>query len=260
MASNKEERERLRQERLAAQRSSGMSERTRLFAGYFVAALLGVAVLAGLVVVLFSGGGGGSEAEVEAGCDNAHIQAEIGVFQDYECDNREGTPPPELQFGDLEESAAQAKCETMLGLRNEGSTHFTDETMGSYETNPPTSGDHLGTPNEAGSGAVADGAYLSTPPESRLVHSMEHGRIEIRYDPKLPGDQQLALKGVFDDDPDGVILVPDPNLSKVPYAVAVSAWTNAVGCETYDPLVLDVIRNFRDTFRGNGPEDVQFRF
>ena len=48
-------------------------------------------------------------------------------------------------------------------------------------------------------------------------------------------------------------MVPDPDL---PYAVAVSAWTNAVGCPEYDPLVLDVIRNFRDTYRGNGPENV----
>jgi hypothetical protein len=29
-----------------------------------------------------------------------------------------------------------------------------------------------------------------------------------------------------------------------------------VGCERYDPLVLDVVRNFRDTYRGNGPENV----
>jgi hypothetical protein len=27
-----------------------------------------------------------------------------------------------------------------------------------------------------------------------------------------------------------------------------------IGCPNYDPIVLDVIRNFRDTYRGNGPE------
>jgi hypothetical protein len=82
---------------------------------------------------------------------------------------------------------------------------------------------------------------------------MEHGRIEIRYSPDLPGDQQLALKGVFDDNPDGMVMFPDDDL---PYAVAVSAWTNYVGCKKYDPIVLDVVRNFRDTYRGNGPEPV----
>lgn len=253
MAGNKEERERLRQERLAAQQSAGSSERTRLIAGYFVAGLLGLAVLAGLGIVLFGGDDSSDPAaQIEEGCDNAAIEAEIGVFSDYECDNREGTPPPELQFGDLDESITEAKCTPMLDLPDEGNDHFTDETQGTYKSQPPTSGDHLGTPSEAGSGAVADGAFLTPPPESRLVHSMEHGRVEIRYDPDLPDDQQLALKGVFDDDPAGMIMVPDPDL---PYAVAFSAWTNAVGCPEYDPLVLDVLRNFRDTFRGNGPEN-----
>jgi Protein of unknown function (DUF3105) len=82
---------------------------------------------------------------------------------------------------------------------------------------------------------------------------MEHGRIEIHYNPNLPEDQQLALKGVFDEDPDGMLLFPDPNM---PYAVAATTWTNMIVFPNYDPLVLDAIRNFRDTFRGNGPENV----
>ncbi len=252
MASNREERERLRQERLASQQSAGSSERKRLIAGYFVAGLLGVAVLAGLVFVLIGGDDEGGSASVEAGCDNAFIEPEIGVFTEFECDNREGTAPPELQFGDLEESATEANCDLNLDLPNEGNSHFTDESKGSYDTNPPTSGDHFGNATDAGSGAVADGAYLSTPPESRLVHSMEHGRVEIRYDPALPEEDQLALKGVFDEDPGGMIMVPDPDL---PFDVAFSAWENFVSCDTYDPLALDVLRNFRDTFRGNGPEN-----
>jgi hypothetical protein len=67
----------------------------------------------------------------------------------------------------------------------------------------------------------------------------------------LPEDQQLALKGVFDQDPGGMLLFPDPDM---PYDVAVTAWRNLVTCPNYDPLVLDVVQNFRDTYRGNGPE------
>lgn len=253
MASGREEKERLRQQRLAQQQHQATSDRRRLILGYVVAGVLAAAVLAGLVAVLLSGGGDDGAPEVSGDCDNAHIQTAYGVFEDYQCDNREGTSPPDIQFGDLEESAAMAGCELSLDLPDDGNTHFTDENQGTYKTNPPTSGDHFGVGNEAGTGAVADGAYLTTPPESRLVHSMEHGRVEIRYDPKLPDAQQLALKGVFDEDPGGIIMVPDPDL---PFAVAVSSWTNYIGCKTYDPLVLDVIRNFRDTFRGNGPENV----
>ncbi len=254
--SNREERERLRQQRLAQQAHQGSSDRRKLVLGYVTAGLLAAAVLAGLVAVIASGG---DDSEVPGGGDipeNAHVQAEVGSFKGLEFDDREGTAPPDLQFGDLEESAQMAGCELLLDQPDEGSNHFTNEDDGSYETNPPTSGDHFAAPDEAGTGATADGAYLTKPPESRLVHAMEHGRVEIRYDPKLPEDQQLALKGVFDEDPDGMIFVPDPNLAKADFAVAVSAWTNAVGCPSYDPLVLDMIRNFRDTFRGNGPESV----
>jgi Protein of unknown function (DUF3105) len=254
MSSNREERERLRQQRLAEQSSQSSGGRRRLIVGYVTAGLLAAAVVAGLVVVIAGGSSSGSKAA--PGCDNAHIGLDFGYFQDsYKCDTRQGTPPPEIQFGDLQESAQKAGCELRLNLPDEGHTHFTDDSKGTYKTNPPTSGDHYGVPNEQGSGAIAEGAYLTEPPESRLVHAMEHGRVEIRYSPDLPEEQQLALKGVFDQDPGGVILVPDPDL---PYAVAVSAWTNYAGCPEYDPLVLDVIRNFRDTYRGNGPENIPF--
>ena len=245
--SRREERERLRQQRLAQQ--GGGRDRARLIAGYVVAGVLAAAVLAGLVAVFTSGDDDGGSADTP---ENAHIDQTVGVFEDLTPDEREGTEPPEIQFGDLAESARMAGCELRLELPDEGNTHFSDENQGDYKTNPPTSGDHYAG-NEAGSGAIADGAYTSTPPESRAVHSMEHGRIEIRYAPELPEDQQLALKGVFDESPGGILMFPDPDL---PYAIAVSGWRNYVGCDRYDPLVLDVVRNFRDTFRGNGPENV----
>lgn len=250
--SNREERERLRQQRLAQKSSQGSSDRRRLVLGYALAGILAAAVLAGLFVVITSGDEEGS-VDTSDVPESAHVQVEVGSFKGLEFDDREGTPPPEIQFGDLEESAQEAGCELMLDLDEEGSSHFDDEKDGTYKSNPPTSGDHFASPTEAGSGATADGAYLSAPPESRAVHAMEHGRVQIRYAPDLPEEQQLALKGVFDENPDGIVMFPDPDL---PYDVAVSAWTNAVGCKTYDPLVLDVVRNFRDTFRGNGPENV----
>lgn len=249
MSSRKEERERLRQERLATQQSRGSSDRRRLILGYLVAGLLTAAVVAGLVAVIT----GGDEEGAGGDCPpEANVQSNSGSVDGNECDTRDGTDPPDRQFGDLEESATRAGCELHLDLPDEGNTHFEEEKPGDYDTNPPTSGDHFGSA-EAGAGALADGAYRTSPIESRLVHSMEHGRMEIRYAPDLPEDQQLALKGKFDEDPDGMLLFPDDDL---PYAVAVTAWRNYIGCKTYDPLVLDVIENFRDTYRGNGPEPV----
>jgi Protein of unknown function (DUF3105) len=251
MASRKEEKERLRAQRLAAERAAQSGGRRRLYAGYAVAGILTLAVIAGLVAVIASGGGGGTAAA--DACDNAHIQ-NTGSFKGLEPDCREGTQESvaPTQYGDLAVSAQKASCQLKLKLPDEGNTHVPNSTRVHYGTVPPTSGNHNPVP-------ISDGAY-STPVTSDTskqsnirneVHAMEHGRVEIHYAPDLPEDQQLALKGVFDADPDGMLLYPDPDM---PYAVAVTAWTNEVVCPEYNPIVLDVIRNFRDQYRGNGPE------
>lgn len=182
---------------------------------------------------------------------NAHIQPQLGVVpEDAEPDGREGSPPPEPAETDLEAAAEAASCELETGLRDEGNTHLGDEDVPDveYETNPPTSGDHYGDPSEVLSGATADGAYLEMPPVGRLVHSLEHGRVEIQYSPDLPEEDQLALKGVFDDDPAGVLFFPNPEM---PYEVSVTAWTNLLGCERFEgDATLGAVQAFRDAFRG----------
>jgi Protein of unknown function (DUF3105) len=247
MSSRREEKERLRAQRLAAEQAAASTGHRRLIAGYVVAGALALAVVAGLVVVITSGGG---SAAADA-CKNAHIQ-NTGSFAGMTPDCRSGTPPPPIQFADLQISAQKAGCQLRLNLPNEGNTHVPNSTPVHYGTVPPTSGNHNPVP-------LSDGAYrtpvtsdTSKPTNIRNeVHAMEHGRIEIHYKPSLPENEQLALKGVFDADPDGMLLYPDPDM---PYDVAITAWTNLAVCPTYNPLTLDVIRNFRDTYRGNGPE------
>ena len=248
MASRKEEKERLRQQRLAAERAAASKGRGRLIAGYVVAGALALAVIAGLGVVIASGG---SDNSVDA-CSNAHIKNSGGTTRGLEADCREGTPPPTIKFADLKTSAQQANCELKLNLPDEGNTHVPNSTAVDYKTVPPTSGNHNPVPIDDGAYRTPVTSDTSQPTNIRNeVHAMEHGRIEIHYKPSLPEDQQLALKGVFDEDPDGMLLYPDPDM---PYDVAFTAWTNEVVCPTYNETVLDVIRNFRDTYRGNGPE------
>jgi hypothetical protein len=99
---------------------------------------------------------------------------------------------------------------------------------------------------------MADGAYQKMPQNWYFVHSLEHGRIEIQYSPKLPDADQLALKGVFDQDPNGMLLFPNTQMS---YEVATTAWTQLMGCPSYEgDKTLDAVRDFRDIYRGNGPE------
>jgi hypothetical protein len=245
MASRKEEKERLRQERLAAQQRESQSAQRRLMVGYGVAGLLAAAVVVGLVIVIASSGGGGEGDQPES----AHIDSASGIVpQDVEPDAREGTAPPEIQQANLQTAAKDAGCDLQTDLRDEGNNHVPGGLPYSkYGTNPPTSGDHDPEP-------LADGAYLDMPPVGNFVHSMEHGRIEIQYSSKLPEEDQLALKGILDEDPQGMLLFPNDDM---PYEVAATAWTQLLGCKTYEGAkTLDAIRDFRDTYRGNGPEPI----
>lgn len=253
MASRKQEKERLRQERLAAEKRANAEARKRLVLGYAVAAILGVAVVAGIVFAIASSGGG-SDQDV----DSVNVNTDFGFLpEDLEVDEREGTEPPTVENGDLTGASNVAGCDLQTDLPEEGNTHFQDEDrVVERDTNPPTSGDHFASNSEVGTGALADGAYLETPNENRLVHSLEHGRINIQYSPDLPEEDQLALKGVFDADRPGVNLYPNPDM---PYDVAATAWTHLVGCDTYEGgATLDVIRAFTAAYRGQGPEPVTF--
>ena len=244
--STKSERDRRRAERLAAEQAATAAERRRLMLGYVAAGLIALAVVVGLVVVL---AGGDEKPDATANIpENAHIEPLSGFLHDQEPDGREGTPPPELQQGDLAVAAKAAGCDLQLDLKEEGNQHIAKANqLAEYKTDPPTSGNHY--PEQ-----LADGAYSSFPEEWFFVHSLEHGRVEVQYSPDLPEDEQLALKGVFDESPEGMLLFPNP---KMPSAVAVTAWTQLLTCKTFEgDATIDAIRDFRDTFRGRGPENV----
>lgn len=256
MTTRKEERERMRQERLAAQQAASSSEKRRLYLGYAVAGLIVAAIVAGIAVAI-SGGGGGDPSEPGGGDypELAFIQDDLGsVFPGAEPDGRDGIAPPEPQTAILEDAAKAAGCDLRLNLPEEGKNHFgNDQKQVDYQTSPPTSGDHYAG-EETGSGALADGAYLNTPPMPRVLHALEHGRVALQYSPELPEEAQLELKGLFEESPEGMILFPNPEM---PYEVAITAWTQLAGCESYEvPATLDLLRSFRDVYRGQGPEPV----
>jgi hypothetical protein len=187
----------------------------------------------------------GTEGLAEDDC-SPHIYRATGESGGLEPDDRCGETLPSGEVGNLKEAADAAACRLELGLPDEGNLHIPRSRTPRYDTNPPTSGPHDATP-------LADGAYLEHPEERYYVHSLEHGRIVIHYDPELPEDDQIALKGVFDEDPEGMVLIPSAGMR---YEVAATAWRNGLGCESYSPEALDAIRAFRDEFRGEGPEKI----
>ncbi len=187
-------------------------------AGYLIGAVMAVLIVAGIYFALTAGG------SAEPG--NAHLATpSSGSTNGVQPDERVGTEVKVSTIG-LKEAADKAGCQVRADLPNEGSDHLTrDDPVPDYKTSPPTSGDHIGPPLQQ-----ADGAYTGTPRPQDVVHSLEHGRIAIQYDPELPESDQLELKGLYDSAYSGALLYPNPDM---PYAVAASAWTNLIGCREY---------------------------
>ncbi|MEX2107532.1 MAG: DUF3105 domain-containing protein [Solirubrobacterales bacterium] len=228
-----EERERLRQAREERESSQEQGQR-RVVAVYAVAGVIGALVLGGLFVGVILPALTGAEDN----SGGAHIAQSTGSTNGIEPDEREGTDPPPVKEKNLTKAAKKAGCTLRLELRDEGNTHIPPTApTPDYGTNPPTSGNHVDVPYQQ-----ADGAYSEMPGEIFIVHSLEHGRMEIQYSSDLSESDQLELKGLYDTMPGGTLLFPNDNMD---YAVAAATWTNLLGCREYKgAATLDAIRAF----------------
>ena len=183
MGGRKEERERLREERLAAQRAAQSSDKRRLYLGYAVAGVIVAAILAGLVVVITGSGGGdetGVDSEGNAFPEFAFINEEIGFVPDgLEPDGREGTEPPPVENAVLEDAAkaAELRAPARPRRRRQHPPRRRERAGRRLQDRPADLRRPLRQRQETASGALADGAYAEFPPVGRWVHSMEHGRV-----------------------------------------------------------------------------------
>jgi hypothetical protein len=114
-----------------------------------------------------------------------------------------------------------------------------------YHTNPPSGGNHNPTPSPPGI-FTAD----NTPPDSQLVHSLEHGYIIIWYKPDLPSTQLDELKSLAGRYPKDILLVPRASLGQ---PVAATAWHRRLLCSQTDVQSLE---SFVTSYRNKGPEKI----
>ena len=232
MTSRREEKDRRRAERLAAEQAHAEQAKRRRLYSIVVGGVLALAAVAAIVAVAATGGG---DSTATPGDLPAPKQSFEGA----------ATPPPQ-QDTNLFAVAREAGCV----LRNpviEGRTHVAPDKEVEYKTNPPTSGNHDPVPAE-------DGVYSRAPTVRTMkhfVHTLEHGRIEIQYDPALDKRRIDQLGGLFNDDPYHMVLFPN---RRMPYAVAVTAWGHLLGCREVNDQTFDAIRAFRDRYRDQGPE------
>jgi Protein of unknown function (DUF3105) len=107
-----------------------------------------------------------------------------------------------------------------------------NEQPDNWNSNPPTSGDHLQTP-------LAPGVYDNEQDMRALVHNQEHGYVVILYK-GIPADQVDQLRE-FVEARDGSKLVLAPWSGLEQNGVALTAWQNL---ETMQRVNLDVVQAF----------------
>src|SRR5262245_10190801 len=144
MGKGERERERLREERIAAEEEESQSGRNRLIVGYAVVSTVVIAI-AVVVFVLVSGGDDSSAGgNTDGGGAHINLNEEIGNTNGVQPDERAGIIPPAPKTTNLKAAAAKANCEVRLKLPDEGKTHLPKGSAEpNYQTSPPTSGDHV---------------------------------------------------------------------------------------------------------------------
>ncbi|HKH18934.1 MAG TPA: DUF3105 domain-containing protein [Solirubrobacteraceae bacterium] len=234
MASRQEQKEARRQERLERERkeAAAAARRKRLQLGAGV--LLGLAAIAGVVIAIVVGLGG-DDSGPEEPTSGANAAAKL----------------PAQQTSDYEEAAKAAGC-TLENPQFEGASHESkDFTPADYKTNPPTSGNHEPEWYE-------DGVYVpgTTPQLGMLVHTLEHGRINIQYKKGTAASTVAKLEALVAEQNEGYHLLLYENTTGMKPAIAATAWTHSLSCPSMNDKAFDAIRTFRSRYTDKGPETV----
>jgi hypothetical protein len=235
MSSRSEEKARRREERMAREKAEKARAARRQRLQLALGGVLGAAAIA-VVVLLVTGalGGGDGGGEGQASTPEA---ANVAI--------------PEQEIGDVEEAAKAAGCK-LSHPEIEGQTHEDKQFAASdYKTNPPTSGNHFPEWYQDGVYAAGD-----VPELGKLVHTLEHGRINVQYKPGTPADTVAQLESLLAEQNDGYHMLLYENTTDMTAQVAATTWGHSLTCPEMNDQVFDALRTFRNEYIDQGPEDV----
>jgi len=234
LASRQEKKEERRRERLERERKEAAAvarlKRLQLAGG----GLLGLAVLAAATVAVAAGLGGGGDTGDKAPSSAASSSVKL----------------PTQQTSDYEAAAKAAGCELPNPAFEDAGHEEKDFKASDYKTNPPTSGTHF--PEWYDDGVYEPG---TTPNLGKLVHTLEHGRIDVQYKRGTPKGTVEELEALVAEQNEGYHMLLFENTTDMPYAVAATAWTHLLGCPTMNNKVFDALRTFRARYIDKGLEN-----
>jgi Protein of unknown function (DUF3105) len=234
VAHRQEEKQRRREERLARERAEAAAAGRRKRLQLVVGAVLGLAVIAGVIVLAVGVVGGGGKTNSPS--DRAAAS---------------GVKLPEQQVSDINAAAKAAGC-VLQHPAIEGRGHADKKfTPSDYKTNPPTSGAHF--PRWYHDGIYEPG---DVPNLGMLVHTLEHGRIDVQYKPGTPPATVAKLEALLAQESDGYHMLLYQNVTNMDAQVAATAWTHSLTCPKMNDKVFDAIRTFRARYIDKGPEKI----
>lgn len=114
-----------------------------------------------------------------------------------------------------------------------------------YQVDPPSGGDHQ--PSAASAGFYEPG---QAPPDGAAVHSLQHGYVDIWYQPTLDPAALEPVRRLFDTYRNDTLVLPHPSLSQ---PIAATAWHHRLLCGSVDTAALTA---FVKAYRNQGPEKV----
>jgi Protein of unknown function (DUF3105) len=141
---------------------------------------------------------------------------------------------------------------TLQTFEGQEGTHVAPDAKPKWNSSPPTSGPHDGTP-------AIWGFYREPVELIQSVHNLEHGGVIIHYGSEVSDQTLTALESWYLDDPNGILVAPLASLTPK-NTIALSAWTaepdeNGRGylakCTQFDE---DAYSAFLEEHRFLGPE------
>jgi hypothetical protein len=130
-----------------------------------------------------------------------------------------------------------------------------------WNTFPPSNGQHYPL------WAVWD-FYTQPINPRRVVHNEEHGGVILWWGPQTPAATVDKLRSLYNESPEGMLGTPIAGLGD---KVAITAWTgdpsryqqngyygqgHIATCPAFSAKTEDAFKQFRDAFRGKGPEGI----
>ncbi len=140
---------------------------------------------------------------------------------------------PDQKLSELKTNGDSSAEQIGQSFENLGREHIEPQVEpDTYNSNPPTSGDHLANPADWG-------VYQNELPDKQLVHNLEHGGIWISYK-DVDQETKAKIEAIGKANPGSVIVTPRAaNDSKI----AVAAWTRLEKMESYDEAkILEFIK------------------